>query len=84
MAVWQPPEEAAPAPESGLTAESIQTWATNYNFVDNGTASRDIMSEIVSKLENHSYKFGPTINNGYVLEITGPTVNQNFVVKEDQ
>ncbi len=65
------------------TADSIQDWISSYTFVDNLTASKDIMQHIVRDLENHGYKFGPTENGGYILNITGPVVNQNFVVKSD-
>lgn len=65
------------------TADSIQTWIDSYTFVDNSTTSKDIMQHIVRDLENHGYRFGPTENGGYTLNITGPVVNQNFVVKAD-
>ena len=66
------------------TAASIQTWIDNYTFVDNATASSDILSGIVKDLSEHGYTFGPTENSGYTLSITGPVVTQDFIVKADK
>lgn len=65
------------------TSESIQTWIDNYMFVDNATASQDIIQNIIRELEGHGYVFGPTEAGGYTLSVTGPDVNQTFVVKAD-
>lgn len=65
------------------SASSIQTWIDSYAFVDNATASQDILREIVSELPDHSYAYGPTVGGGYTLEITGDIVTQTFTVKEN-
>lgn len=65
------------------TVESIHDWIDNYNFTTSTIASKDIMQQIVRELPNHGYAFGPTENSGYYLNITGPTVNHNFIVKAD-
>jgi hypothetical protein len=82
MAVWQPPEEAAPAPTSKV--ESIQAWIDSYEFVDNATASQDILKNVVGDLPDHQFTYGPTEGGGYTLEISGDTVTQTFVVKADE
>jgi len=66
------------------TADSIQTWVDNYTFVDNATTSSDIIENIVNDLPGHGYTFGPTEAGGYTLNITGPDINQTFVVKADE
>ena len=65
------------------TVDSIQTWIDSYIFVDNATASNDIIREIVRDTEGHGFVFGPTNANGYTLTVSGPSVNQTFVVKAD-
>ena len=60
-------------------ATDVQAWIDNYTFVDNGTASKDILYHIVRNLIDHQFKYGPS-NNSYVLEISGPVVTANFVV----
>lgn len=65
------------------TVDSIQTWIDNYTFIDNATASNDILEEIVRDLAGHGYVFGPTEEGGYYLTISGPDVNQTFIVKAD-
>jgi hypothetical protein len=65
------------------TAQTIKQWADTYTFVNNATASKDILSEIVRNLPDHSYTFGPTEAGGYQLQISGPAINQTFVVKQD-
>lgn len=62
-------------------ATEIQAWIDNYTFVDNGTASRDILANIVRELQNHSFIYGPVEPEGYVLSITGPLVTQEFTLK---
>lgn len=65
------------------SATDIQNWIDNYNFVDNGTTSRDILSNIVPNFSNHGFRYGPTNAGGYTLSINGPTVTQDFVIKAD-
>jgi hypothetical protein len=65
------------------TATDIQNWIDNYNFVDNGTTSRDVLSNIVSNFSNHGFRYGPTNAGGYTLSINGPIVTQDFVIKAD-
>lgn len=65
------------------SATDIQNWIDNYNFVDNGTTSRDILSNIVPNFSNHGFRYGPTGAGGYTLSINGPTVTQDFVIKAD-
>ena len=62
-------------------ATEIQTWIDSYTFVDNGTASRDILANIVRELQEHSFQYGPTEAGGYYLIITGSLVSQEFTVK---
>ena len=66
------------------TADSIQSWIDSYTFVDNATASQDIIQNIIRELEGHGYVFGPTSENGYTLTISGDLVNETFVVKADE
>jgi hypothetical protein len=61
----------------------IQNWIDNYIFVDNGTTSRDILSNIVPNFSNHGFRYGPTTAGGYTLSINGPAVTQDFVIKAD-
>lgn len=61
-------------------SSDIQAWIDSYTFVDNGTASKDILYHIVRNLPNHQFKYGPGNTSGYVLEITGPIITANFVV----
>ena len=63
------------------TATEIQAWIDSYTFVDNGTASRDILANIVRELQNHSFTYGPVEPDGYVLSITGPLITQEFTLK---
>lgn len=63
------------------SAADIQSWIDSYIFVDNGTASRDILANIVSKLSGHSFQYGPTELGGYYLNITGPLITQKFALK---
>ena len=63
------------------SAEDIQSWIDSYTFVNNGTASRDILANIVSKLSGHSFTYGPVEPDGYVLSITGPLITQEFALK---
>ena len=63
------------------TAADIQNWIDNYTFVDNGTASRDILANIVRELSGHSFTYGPVEPDGYVLSITGPLITQEFALK---
>jgi hypothetical protein len=63
------------------TAADIQSWIDNYRFVDNGTASKDILFQIVGKFPNHSFQYGPTESGGYYLNIAGPTITHDFTVK---
>lgn len=65
------------------SATDIQNWIDNYNFVDNGTTSRDILSNIVPNFSNHGFRYGPTNAGGYTLSINGPAVTQDFVIKAD-
>lgn len=65
------------------SATDIQNWIDNYNFVDNGTTSRDILSNIVPNFSNHGFRYGPTDAGGYTLSINGPTMTQDFVIKAD-
>jgi len=65
------------------SATGIQNWIDNYNFVDNGTTSRDILSNIVPNFSNHGFRYGPTDAGGYTLSINGPVVTQDFVIKAD-
>ena len=83
MAVWQPPEEAAPAPVANPKEEFVQSWINSYKFIDNGTTSRDILANIVPSLNGHGFRYGPTNAGGYVLSISGPDLTQDFVVKSD-
>jgi hypothetical protein len=62
------------------TATEIQAWIDGYTFVDNGTASRDILANIVRELQNHSFTYGP-VEEGYVLSISGPLITQEFTLK---
>jgi hypothetical protein len=66
------------------TVESIQTWIDGYTFVDNKTASSDILENIVHSLPGHGYVFGPTEAGGYTLQISGDIINKTFVVKPDR
>jgi hypothetical protein len=66
-----------------LTTDQIETWVTGHVWQSNGETSSEILKSIVSKLPEHSFTYGPTDNNGYTLEISGPTINQTFVVKAD-
>jgi hypothetical protein len=65
------------------TATDIQNWIDNYTFVDNGTTSRDVLSNIVPHFSNHGFRYGPTNAGGYTLSINGPVVTQDFVIKAD-
>lgn len=65
------------------SAVDIQNWIDGYTFVDNGTTSRDILSNIVPNFSDHGFRYGPTLNGGYTLSITGPVVTQDFVIKAD-
>jgi hypothetical protein len=65
------------------SATDIQNWIDNYTFVDNGTTSRDILSNIVPNFSNHGFRYGPTDAGGYTLSINGPVVTQDFVIKAD-
>ncbi len=62
-------------------AADIQSWIDSYTFVDNSTASRDVLYHIVRNLPDHQFKYGPNQTGGYVLEIAGPTVTANFVLR---
>ena len=66
------------------TVESIQTWIDDYYFVSNKSASQHILTNIVRNMDNHSFVYGPTDNNGYTLSITGPSITHDFIVKADQ
>jgi len=66
------------------TSESIQTWVDNYRVITNKLASYDILHNIVVNLEDHSFSYGPTPANGYILTISGDIVNRTFVVKADE
>ena len=61
-------------------ASEVQAWIDSYAFVDNGTASKDILYHIVRNLPNHQFKYGPDGNSNYVLEIVGPVITADFVV----
>ncbi len=63
------------------SVSDIQSWIDNYTFVDNGTASRDILTNIVRELQEHSFQYGPTESGGYYLNIAGPTITHDFTVK---
>ena len=64
-----------------VNAADVQAWVDSYTFVDNGTASRDILANIVRKLQDHSFTYGPVESAGYVLRIAGPLVTQEFTLK---
>jgi hypothetical protein len=67
------------------TVESIQSWIDSYTFVDNPTASKDILENIVRSLPGHGYLFGPTESGGYTLKINGDViVNKTFVLQADK
>ena len=63
------------------SAADIQSWIDSYTFVDNGTASRDVLFQIVGKFPNHSFTYGPVEPNGYALSIAGPLITQEFTLK---
>lgn len=63
------------------TIESIENWINNYTFVSNSVTSKDIMKDIIRELPEHSYKFGPGESENYILEISGPVVNETFIIK---
>lgn len=63
------------------TAADVQAWIDNYTFVDNGTASRDILANIVRELQGHSFTYGPVEPDGYALSITGSLITQEFKLK---
>jgi len=65
------------------TADDIQSWIDSYTFVDNATASQDILKTVVGDLPDHQFTYGPTEGGGYTLEISGDVVTQTFVVKSD-
>lgn len=62
-------------------ATDIQNWIDNYTFVDNGTTSRDILSQVVPNFNNHGFQYGPTPAGGYFLRISGPVLTQEFVIR---
>lgn len=66
-----------------ITQEQIETWVSGHVWQSNGDTSNEILKQIVSNLPGHSYTYGPTEQGGYTLEISGPTINQTFVVKAD-
>lgn len=65
------------------TADSIQAWIDGYTFIDNAKASKDILQQIIKNLDGHSYTFGPTEAGGYTLKVSGPIVDQTFIIKAD-
>lgn len=66
------------------TTETIQAWANNYRVVTHKTASQDILRHIVMNLDNHSFSYGPTDKGGYTLTVSGPYVNNVYVLKADE
>lgn len=64
-------------------ATDIQAWIDSYEFVDNGTTSKDILFNVVPNFSGHGFTYGPTNANGYTLSISGPVITQDFVVKSD-
>lgn len=62
-------------------AADVQAWIDSYTFVDNGTASRDILANIVRELQFHSFTYGPVEPDKYVLNISGPLITQEFALK---
>ena len=65
------------------TSSSIQSWIDSYTFIDNATASRDILRQILGELPEHKYTYGPFGTTGYKLKISGPVVNETFIVRDD-
>lgn len=65
------------------TRDSIQAWIDNYTFVDNPTASSDILHMVLAELPDHRYTYGPFGNTGYKLKVSGPVVNETFIVRDD-
>jgi hypothetical protein len=64
-----------------MTELDIQTWIDSYKFIDNKTTSKDVLLNVVSKLENHQYMYGPIDENNYQISISGPVINKNFIIK---
>lgn len=64
-----------------MTEIEIQNWVDSYVFIDNKTTSKDILLNIVSKIENHKYTYGPADENNYQISISGPVINKNFIIK---
>lgn len=64
-----------------MTEIEIQNWVDSYAYVNNKTTSKDILLNIVSKLDNHKYTYGPVDENNYQLNISGPVINKNFIIK---
>jgi|TARA_B110000503_G_C7169107_1_gene423409 hypothetical protein len=62
---------------------TIQNWIDNYTFNSNSQTSNDILVNIVREITDHGFTYGPTVNGGYSLTITGSAINQTFVVKAD-
>jgi hypothetical protein len=58
----------------------LQDWATNQRYVDSGSMSWKVISEVIPNFPNHAVNIGPTEDGNYSISLTGPVLDGTPVI----
>ena len=53
----------------------LQNWADQQRYVDSGSMSWKIISEVIPHFPNHAVDIGPTPEGNYQITLTGPVID---------
>jgi len=57
----------------------LQDWAANQRYVDSGSMSWKVISEVIPNFPDHAVDMGPTTEGNYQITLTGPVINGDTV-----